>query len=152
VSTLDAGGPTACDDRDAKDLAPCIEDCNRGIGFACASVASRLEHGGEGVPRDLTRAVAMHERACELRDAPSCIAAARMHAAGSGVPPSRARQMDLLAAACHLGDAFACAAPAKAFAEGAGVPRDPRRAKELYERGCIGGVESACEAIEDAGP
>jgi len=134
---------------DAKDLAPCTEECDRGIAVACTVLALRVERG-DGSPRDITRAVRLHERACELRDAGSCVSAARMHASGAGVPPSRARQVELLAVACKLGDALACSLPAKAFANGTGVPHDERRATELWERACAGGVPSACEAI-DAG-
>lgn len=147
---VDGGVPRACT-HDAKDLAPCVEDCDRGLAFACMLVAMRVERG-EGVPKDLTRAVRLHERACELRDASSCVSAARMHASGAGVPPSRARQVELLATACTLGDVHACSVPAKAFANGAGVGRDERRAAELWQRACAGGVESACEAIEPATP
>ena len=134
---------------DAKDLAPCTEECDRGIALACTALALRVERG-DGTPRDLTRAVHLHERACELRDAGSCVSAARMHASGAGVPPSRTRQVELLGVACKLGDALACSIPAKAYADGAGVAHDEHRATELWERACAGGVASACEAI-DAG-
>jgi TPR repeat protein len=147
-SIVEAGGPRICV-HDAKDLAPCSEDCDRGIAFACGVVAVRIEKG-DGVPKDPTRAVRLHERACELRDAASCVAAARMHASGAGVPPSRARQVELLGTACLLGDVLACAVPAKAFANGAGVARDEPRAAELWQRACAGGVATACEALERA--
>lgn len=142
----DAGALRACA-HEAEDVAPCAEDCDRGIAFACAVLAARLERG-DRTPRDLPRAVRLHERACELRDAPSCTSAARMHASGAGVPPSRARQLELLAAACQLGDALACGLPARAYAEGRGVPRDERRAADLYERACAGGVEAACPEVD----
>lgn len=145
-SIVDAGAMKVCT-HDTKDLAPCEGDCDRGISFACAVVALRVERG-EGVPRDLTRAVRLHERACELRDVPSCVTAARMHASGAGVPPSRARQLELLDAACTLGDGTACAVAAKAHANGTGVARDERRAHELWQRACAGGVEAACEQLE----
>jgi TPR repeat protein len=148
-SNGDGGGaPRACM-HDAKDLTPCVEDCDRRLAFACAELASRAEHG-DGTSRDLTRAVHLHERACELQDAASCVSAARMHAAGSGVPPSRAKQLELLVTACKLGDAHACSLPAKALASGNGITRDERRATELWERACAAGVSSACDAI-DAG-
>jgi hypothetical protein len=145
-SIVEAGVPRVCM-HDAKDLAPCSEDCERGIAFACTVVAMRIERG-DGIPRDLTRAVRLHERACELRDASSCVSAARMHAVGSGVPPSRAKQVELLGTACTLGDAHACAIPAKAFSNGNGVTRDEHRAAELWQRACAGGIESACAEIE----
>lgn len=147
-SIAEAGAPRICT-HDGKDLAPCVEDCDRGIASACSVVATRIERG-DGVPKDLTRAVRLHERGCELHDAASCVSAARMHASGAGVPPSRARQVDLLGAACTLGDALACAVPAKAFASGAGVARDERRAAELWQHACAGGVATACEALEGA--
>ena len=142
------GAPRVCV-HDTKDLAPCAEDCDRGIAFACTVLAARTERG-DGVARDLTRAVHLHERACELEAPTSCMSAARMHAIGAGVPPSRAKQVELLGAACKLGDALACAVPAKAYAHGNGVARDEHRAADLWERACAGGVASACDEV-DAG-
>lgn len=145
-SIADAGAMRACM-HDAKDLAPCTEDCDRGIAFACTLIAGRAERG-DGVPKDLTRVAHLYERACELRDVASCITAARMHASGSGVPPSRARQVDWLERACALGDGTACVIAAKAFDGGAGVPHDERRADELWRKACVAGVTSACEAAD----
>lgn len=146
LSIVDAGAMKVCT-HDAKDLAPCEGDCDRGISFACTVLALRVERG-DAVAKDLTRAVRLHERACELGDAGGCVIAARMHAAGTGVPPSRARQLELLVAACTLGDAQACSIPAKAFANGTGVPRDERHARELWQRACAGGLAAACAEIE----
>ena len=150
MNDVEAGAPRICV-YDAKDLAPCSEDCDRGIAFACGVVATRIEHGA-GAPKDLTRAVRLHERACELREAASCVAAARMYERGAGVPPSRAKQVDLLGTACTLGDALACAVAAKAFANGTGVGRDERRAADLLQRACAGGVATACEELERPAP
>lgn len=147
-ATLDAGAMNVCT-HDAKDLAPCADDCDRGLAFGCTVVAQRVERG-DGVPRDLTRVVRLHERACELRDIASCVSAARMHASGAGVPPSRGKQLELLGSACALGDGAACATAARAFADGAGARRDEARARDLWERACAGGVASACEEIEQA--
>lgn len=140
---FDAGAIKLCV-HGAKDLAPCLEDCDHSIATACAVVATRMERG-DGVPRDLTRAVRLHERACELRDVASCVSAARMHSSGSGVPPSRAKQIELLEKACTLGDGVACAIAARAFDKGTGVVRDEARATVLWRRACIAGVAAACE-------
>ncbi len=145
VPGTEADAPRACA-HGAKDFAPCVEDCDRGIVFGCTVAAARLERGED---LNLPRAVKIYERACELRDAAACVAAARMHVSGAGVPPSRARQIELLATACGLGDALACAIPAKAYAKGSGVPKDERRAKELREHACAGGAQDACDAIDD---
>jgi uncharacterized protein len=147
ASAGDAGVPRVCM-HDAKDLAPCSEDCDRGIAFACTVVAGRIERG-EGAPKDLTRAVVLHERACELRDPASCMSAARMHASGSGVPPNRAKQIALLETACKLGEASSCAIAAKAFAKGSDVPRDVNRAKDLRQQACLHGMSEACEELNE---
>lgn len=147
AATADAGAPQGCL-HDATDLAPCAEECDRGIASSCDLLATRAERG-DGVPRDLTRAVVLHERACELKEAAACVSAARMHAAGTGVPPSRAKQVELLGVACRLGDTLACAIPAKAYATGNGVTKDEQRARELWERACLGGDQVACEAIAE---
>jgi TPR repeat protein len=151
AALVEAGAPRLCV-HDAKDLAPCVEDCDRGVVSACIVVANRTERG-DGVGRDLTRAVQLHERACELRDAPSCASAARMYASGRGVPPNRAKQLQLLASACMLGDAHACSLPAKAFASGADdVPRDERRAAQLRHAACVAGDSASCAEVERRPP
>lgn len=150
----DVVGLAICDvdakEPSVKDLGACVQECDRGIASACSALASRAERGVGGLPRDVARAVGLHERACELRDSPSCVIAARMHAAGMGVSPNRAKQMELLSAACNLGDAAACSLPAKAYASGAGVSRDEHKARALWEHACMGGVETACDSL-DAG-
>ena len=140
----DAGAPapSACV-HDGKDPRPCSDECNHGIAASCVILATRSHD---------TWAVALYERACDLRDAPACATAARFHASGKGVPPNRVKQMELLAKACGFGQAESCSTPAKAFATGNGVPHDERRARELWERGCGGGIETACDALGDAGP
>src|SRR4051812_22943010 len=77
VAPPDAGALSACT-HDARDLAPCSAECDRGIATGCTTLALRIERG-DGIPKDLTRAVMLHERACELRDAAACVSAARMH-------------------------------------------------------------------------
>ena len=144
-SPTDGGnGPRICV-QDAKDLTPCVEDCDRGIVSGCTASATRAEK-----ERNLPSAVRLYERGCELHDAASCVSAARMVGSGAGVPPSRARQLELLASACLFGDALACNVPAKAYASGNVVARDERRATELWGRACTSGVAAACAAI-DAG-
>ncbi len=153
-ASSDAGAPRVCT-FDVKDLAPCYEDCDRGVALACRLAADRLEHGGDGVPRDPSRAVTLDERACELRDALGCTNAARLRGRGVGVRVDRGRQIELLARACSLGEGSACAVAARAFAKGEpekGVEKDPARAKTLWERACVAGVEEACATLEGATP
>ena len=144
IAPRDAGAEDASPEE--KEAALRALDCDRGIPSACAAVAARAER-----TKNLPYAVRMHERACELHEASSCVRAARMHLSGLGVPPSRAKQIELLSTACKLGDALACTVPAKALMTGNGVPKDERRAIELWQRACAAGSEPACDAIADAG-
>jgi TPR repeat protein len=134
---------------DVKDVTPCTEDCNRGLASACVTAALRAEHG-EGMPVDLTRAAALQERACDLRDVAACLTASKMAAAGRGSPPNRKRQLEWLEKACALSDGAACSVASKAFLTGAGVPRDVTHGQELLQRACAASVESACEAVESS--
>lgn len=153
----DAGAPRACAEGSDEDggagasVAPCVEDCDRGIALACRVAAERLERH----EHDPGRAVALLERACSLGDAAGCAGAARLVGRGVGTRPDRARQIELLSRACLLGDGLACAAPTRVFTLGderAGIAKDPRRAASLREKACLAGIEEACEALADAGP
>ncbi len=152
AALVDAGAIRACA-FDAKDLAPCFEECDRAVALSCRIAAERLERG-EGIAHDPSRALHLHERACELREASGCSSAARGYGRGIGVRADRPRQLELLARACMLGDGLSCGMPARAFARGEpayGVAADPRRATTLRERACLAGIEEACEALADAG-
>ena len=127
---------------DGKDTAPCAEECNRGIASSCEILADRIS------THEPARAVALHERACDLRDPAACVAAARMHGAGRGVVPDRKRQVELLVAACNLGDTTSCSSAARALSTAAGVPQDDARARALWQRACLGGDASSCEDVE----
>ena len=100
-----------------------------------------------------TRAVRLHERARQLRDAASCVNAARMYASGRGVPPSRARQVELLGLACMLGDGTACTIPAKAFADGRAASRVTSAAPpSCGSAPALAGDEAACAEVERPPP
>ena len=164
AEAVDAGLLSPCLP-EGKDAAPCVEECNRGIAASCELLADRVTTG-TGVPRDPTRALSLHERACELRDPAACVTAARMQGAGRGVAPNRQRQLELQVAACNLGDTTSCATAARAYAIGTGIPgrpgihgvpggpgvpgipKDEARARALWQRACLGGDEPSCEEAE----
>ena len=89
------------------------------------------------LPRDVARAVALYERACELGGREDCFVAARILAEGEGIAPDRERAFTLFAQICDDGMALACTRAAAVA---------PGRAQDYLRRACVLGEAHACPA------
>ncbi|WP_172448506.1 tetratricopeptide repeat protein [Caulobacter mirabilis] len=89
------------------------QSCDGGEAVDCAALG-HLYRRGEEVPQDLSRAIAMFRRGCDL---------------SSGAE-------EFGSYACHFLAAF--------YESGEGVPRDLARALQLYEKSCKAGNDDSC--------
>jgi len=87
------------------------------------------------LPRDMARAVALYERACQLGERETCFVAARLLAAGEGITASREKALALFSEICDDGLALACTRAA-ALA--------PGLAQHYLRRACVLGGAQAC--------
>lgn len=87
--------------------------------------------------RDVARAVALYERACELGEREDCFVAARILAEGEGIAPNREKAFALFAQICDDGMALACTSAAAVA---------PGRAQDYLRRACVLGGADGCAA------
>jgi hypothetical protein len=153
-----------------KGAALIAKSCDLGLASGCASWGQILERGrqasravearisvlpggsgntitahvvdphGPAIAADVRRAARVYERACELGDRDSCLAAARCFAED---PPTQAHALDLLARQCELGIAFACSSAAH-LSGMMTLPPDAPGADEWRRRACALGWTADC--------
>ncbi len=113
---------------------------------ACASLALLYEDG-EGVPKDLSHALALNVQACADGAAMGCTNAGHEYYFGLGVPSDHARAAQLAERACKLGSQDGCVNFGRALFGGDGVPVDRERAVQFFKPGCEMGNVTACQGL-----
>ena len=82
--------------------------CQAGQVGACIRLG-QMYASGQGMPKDMTRAVAYAKRACALNDVESCGNVGGAYFGGTGVPQNRRLARQYLEQACRGGSQRACA-------------------------------------------
>lgn len=108
--------------------------CAHGIMEACRHLGELLA-AGEGVRRDLGRALKLFEEACDGGDHASC-----------------ADLMALLRSRCEAGEGASCTALGALYLEGKRVPRSIEVGIDLLRRGCRQGDADGCRLLERLHP
>ncbi|MFO0594340.1 MAG: tetratricopeptide repeat protein [Myxococcaceae bacterium] len=119
------------------------DGCQKGVAAACTNLGLKYATGN-GVARDLVKAKALYEKACDGHDAVGCNNLSNLLA---GDPTTLPRALELLASACSLGAGVACGNLGGRALLGLGVPQNLARAKELLERGCALDAADACHNL-----
>ncbi len=99
---------------------------------------------GEGVTRDLARAVSLYQQACDGGEAAGCSNLGALYESGEGVPQNSAHAATLFQQACDGGYAPGCNNLGVMYGKGEGVTQDLARAASLYEQACYGGDAWGC--------
>jgi TPR repeat protein len=126
------------------DAEACESECEAGVAVRCRALAMSLSQGRTG-ERDATKATALYERGCDLRDAPSCVFAGQMHEYQHGVPEDFPAAVRFYTRACDQNWSAGCYNLAIMLDRGRGVARDPLRAASLFEGACKAGAKMACD-------
>ena len=130
------------------DVLACQAECDAGSADRCRRLAETYA-SGRGVARDETRATALYEHACEMRDPPACVFAGRMYEFAHGVAEDDFRAARLYARACDLQWAPGCYNLAVMCERGTGVPQDRAKAASLYQVACSAGAKPACDKADE---
>jgi TPR repeat protein len=126
------------------DVAACERECDAGSADRCRRLAATYAFGRKGVDQDETRATALYEHACDMRDAPACLFAGQMHEYARGVPKDDALAVRFYERACDIDHAAGCYNLAIMVEHGRGVPVDRAKAGDLYQVACTAGAKQAC--------
>jgi len=117
--------------------------CREGSAPECTNLGYKYEFG-KGVPRYLTRAVALYLRACNDKDAAGCTNLGYMYRVGRGVPKRHATGARYYRKGCNLGSARGCTNLGYLCEIGEGVPKRLKLAVFYYGKGCQAGSAIAC--------
>jgi len=125
----------------------CQAACDGGSAEACNSLAV-LYATGNGVSKNLSKAVSLYASACDASLAIACVNLGTMHFEGNGVPKNDSLGARFFLQGCEGGAAAGCQYVSIAYAEGRGVPKDPAQALVYAQRACKGGSQAGCVRAE----
>ncbi|HEU5059331.1 MAG TPA: tetratricopeptide repeat protein, partial [Kofleriaceae bacterium] len=128
---------------DRKPPAAKRDACPGGEALGCARLAERYERG-DGVERDVERAVTLYERACRRELWTACTILGWLLEGGRGVPRDAQRASAVYQLACAGGEGVACSNLGLFYRDGEGVERSARRAATLFTRSCQLGHGTGC--------
>ena len=116
--------------------------CSSGDAAACGRLGFRYEKGN-GVQKDVSRAVAFYKQACHGGSAISCGALGFLYHRGNGVEKDETRALAFYTMACDGGDGWSCSSLGSRYAEAA----DYARAASFYQKACAGKYKDACSNL-----
>jgi serine/threonine-protein kinase len=113
----------------------CSARCSGGDPASCAEYGTYLRDG-KRVPTDLSRAMALFDRACVAGAPRGCSLLGELYYAGTDVPKDGDKAFALFRRACAGGDLFGCVDLGWAYQTGTGTPRDPAASVASFEKAC----------------
>jgi len=126
--------------------------CDSGYPGGCRSLSFMYE--GNGLAKDSTLAVALHEREltflsqdCEAGDASRCYEAGIAYDLGDSAAKDPSRAATFYQKACDAGSAQGCYELAGKYESGTGVAKDDFRASDLYSMACNAGYVRGCTGL-----
>lgn len=122
--------------------------CADGNAKTCNDLGSDWAEGKNGVSgKDLVKAKALYERACELKDGLGCFNLGNAYRLGEGVPVDEKQAVAKFTQACDMDEPKACTELGIIYYEGKAVPKDNARAITLLEKACKLGSAVACKNV-----
>ena len=123
------------------------KSCDAGEATACGALAS-AHLQGEGVPKDVSGALALFEKACDLSDLRACSYAAHLKLSGmQGVAKDSAGAARLATKACD-GDVLEGCTTLAVVLMGQPTRGEQDRARTLLKKSCDGGEGNACDILK----
>ena len=111
----------------------------------CFNLAEQARTG-DGVPRDVDRAVQIYTWGCMHREIASCTALGSLYESGDGVRKDFRKAFELYETSCRDGSKEMCVEMARMMREGVAPIRDAGRADTLWASSC-GQAPQACTRI-----
>jgi hypothetical protein len=130
-------------------------NCEAGDYLDCQELAKAYEEG-DGVGKDLAKALSLFTRACEAKSRWACSMVGSFVASGrGGAAADPAGAVRWFQRACDDRHGWSCNRLGEMARDGEGVPKDPKRALALFEKACQEKDEKGCangRALKAAGP
>jgi hypothetical protein len=118
--------------------------CRAGEATDCFKLGLRSLRG-EGVKRDVGKALTLYQKACDAREALGCLYLGLRYEKGEGVAADTAKAAQLYQKACDAGNASGCSRLGAMYSHGRGVPRDEAMAAQLFQKACDAGEGVCCK-------
>jgi hypothetical protein len=123
--------------------------CDAGDGLGCTYLAFSYDMG-EGVSKDIAKAVDLYRKACDIEDSGGCYWLGYAYANGVGLRKDEIQAARLFRKACDMGEPSGCSLIGYAYAIGAGLRKDEIQAAELYRKACDMGGGLGCSNLGNA--
>ena len=121
--------------------------CERGDADDCLTRGYAHEHGEGGVEKDVAKALALYNKACDAGSGEGCNNAAYIHRRGLGVSKSYEKAVPLYAKACELNSGSGCNNLGHMYKHGKGVAKDLARAVAIRRKSCDLNSASGCHNL-----
>lgn len=128
---------------DRKPLDQLTASCDRGNYVACTELGL-LYLRGQGVAKDVARALGLFESGCDGGNGLACHNLAVMLNTGRGVKRDSARAARVYERACELGRMDSCSLLGNMAVNGNGIAKNIDRANALFRKACDGGSLQGC--------
>ena len=120
-----------------------LEKCQDGD-FKICSELGKAYYYGNGVTKDINKAIQLYEKACDGGAMEGCLNLGVVYQDGEGVTKDLYKSAQLCQKACDGGLMEGCVKLGLAYIRGEGVTKDFNKAVQLYQKACDGGEMKGC--------
>jgi uncharacterized protein len=125
-----------------------VAACDLGDRLACTNAGLLFGESGTWFPKkDLPRALALLNKACDAKHAQACDVLGYWYHHGQGVPKDEAKAFPFLSLACEGDRRTACATLGYYYHRGKGVNKDLAKSAAMYLKACGLGHDDSCSAL-----
>lgn len=112
-----------------------LEKCQDGDFKICAELGKAYYYGN-GVTKDINKAIQLYEKACDGGIMDGCIYSGIAYQKGEGAATDLGKAVQLYEKACNGKNMFGCTFLGEAYQYGNGVSKDLYKSAQLYEQAC----------------
>jgi hypothetical protein len=122
------------------------EFCDKGEADICTDLGKYYREGNAQyqIQKDLTKALELLTKGCDLGGSEGCNELGLMHDNGQGTKKDAAKALSLYQKSCEGGVGAGCLNAAMMYDAGQGVKKDLSKAFGLYQKACEGSVGAGC--------
>ncbi len=122
------------------------EFCDKGEADVCTDLGNYFRDGNQKyqIEKDLTKALELLAKGCELGSAEGCNVLGYMHGNGQGTKKDSVKAVVFYQQACDGGISAGCFNLGLMYDNGQGVKVNDAKAAELYLKACEGGDDTGC--------
>ena len=129
------------------DVTDCTAQCSNHDAQSCSYLGSAYETGRGGAIKDVARASALFNEACDGAYGNGCARLGFQYEQGRALAKDQDRAVALYTRACDLGDGYGCTMLGVDLEHGTGVAKDAARAATFYQKACDSSYSLGCSNL-----